>query len=806
MIFRIAIILILLWEIFPANGAQSQDATCDTPPEITQYKVEFATSVCIDPAESRIAVGSEKEKLKFKNKCKRWSAFIGASPVFEVNKFTKSGSPPVNQFAQEIVLAWMGLQIQPPSSQRLYNSPGSFGLVKVGPDQSRNHTLIVWKSLQEDGKGLIGYVLDELEVKEGADTMARYRVLYPSDSSTPKGQLRVVDASTLEKDLKRNNNKFSVAFLRPSNTVPLYWNQWIQGTDSKDPPTLIEGTSFSYHLDLSALDFRRIKDKIARAPKMGKQEADILVPDLGNYKITVFPIGQFKKKKELTAMAVINNDQLRAPLSMNDKEIMGAVTIQETSEKFGALFQAPDGKSKLSFSFVPTEAGCATLVTLITNEMENEVIAAWAQSINVHTKTGQPTTDGSGCKYPPLSAKLFGMTSVPSFFTDEKEPPSASVTFLDLEGVTLGFFENFTTEDAPKKWILESEKGLRVELAKIKRFVDDHITELNTHPLASGANDVSERLEEKLFNCRDSYQPESDCAGMQAYKELKDIAKAAIKGSNTDTAGRQLVRIRATFRDGENHIYYLPLHLLRIDDKHILADAVRIEQSLPLSFRAPSIKDCTKELAIGLVVQDRPLLNDPWRKNWLEKMKYAGGTACSGHSYNDIGEFRMSFFRYSTRNQQPNPVGILILSHHGAGEIADTEGQTDTKRMISATDVKRIFGFGSFAILAACSVGAMDEKHLDNSLFLATLNEKRVDAVILSLFNVPAEVAKVYLDALQTTLLALETDTTLFDIFERSKQQYKVLVKNSNREYLVPKVNLFMLVGDGDVRICKLAQ
>ena len=105
--------------------------------------------------------------------------------------------------------------------------------------------------------------------------------------------------------------------------------------------------------------------------------------------------------------------------------------------------------------------------------------------------------------------------------------------------------------------------------------------------------------------------------------------------------------------------------------------------------------------------------------------------------------------------------------------------------------------------MASCSVGSMDETHHDNSLFLHTLNEKHINAAILSLFNVPPEVAKSFLDALQDTLLTLEADTTLNDVFEKTKKQYKVSVVNNNQKYLVPKVNLFMMVGDGNVKICR---
>ncbi len=109
---------------------------------------------------------------------------------------------------------------------------------------------------------------------------------------------------------------------------------------------------------------------------------------------------------------------------------------------------------------------------------------------------------------------------------------------------------------------------------------------------------------------------------------------------------------------------------------------------------------------------------EQWRTNWLERMR---GEACPDHFYSDISELKNNFFR--KYDPKINPMGLILLSHHGGGEIADTDTQTDPDRLINSSDIKRDFGAGSFAILASCSVGAMDEKHQDNSLFLHSLNE-----------------------------------------------------------------------------------
>ena len=236
--------------------------------EKTHYKVEFTTSVCIEPADSHITVGSEKDKAIYEGKCKKWSAFIGSSTVFIANQFTKTGVRAVNQFAQAVIKDWMGVELPRPGSASLYNNPGRFGLAKVGDEQPRTHTLIVYKH-KRGGRGMVGYVLTELEGKEG---MAKYQVLYPSDSAKPVGKLTTLDAFTLGNSLiGKNINNYEVAFLRPISTIPLYWNPWIEGADKKTPPTLVAGKEFYYHIDLSAVNFDAfVRHKKAPSPSNEK--------------------------------------------------------------------------------------------------------------------------------------------------------------------------------------------------------------------------------------------------------------------------------------------------------------------------------------------------------------------------------------------------------------------------------------------------------------------------------------------------------------------------------------------------------
>ena len=332
--------------------------------------------------------------------------------------------------------------------------------------------------------------------------------------------------------------------------------------------------------------------------------------------------------------------------------------------------------------------------------------------------------------------------------------------------------------------------GLRRDLAAIKKFVDESMDPLSKD---FDLRQVSDGLERKLFNCR--LQSDEQCPGRRAYAALMQIARNA-EGRN--------IRVQATFKDTRGTHYYLPIHLLRIDKDRLLADAIRINQPLPMRLGTTLPQgSCVSHWSAGLIVQDKALYNEnSWREKWPEGLK----KTINCKPFLKLTELR-DYFRLEGP-QKPGvpgvtgvPEGLVLLAHHGAGRIADREGQPEIDQ-IGPENIKRVFGPGSFAVLAACSVGALGEEQRDNSLFLHTLNERKVKAAVVSSFKVPASVAKRFLNALRETLNGLTINTTLYDVFKKSKEQYQ---KPSGDAYdwLVPMANLFMLVGDGDVMVCK---
>jgi hypothetical protein len=826
--------LILFIGLFHTDVVQAQETQ---PVQQARFPVTHNASVCIDPPEPSIVVGSEKDKVRYPG-CIKWSAFTGASEVFESYQFMESDKnkvPPVNRFAQAVISSWTGvLPSPPPTSMRLYDNPKSFGLTEVAPDdskQSRAHTLIVWNA---DGGGMIAYVVDERKVediKKGASDLARYLVLYTSE--TLKGELRTTDAATLARSLEdswkqRTTDEGKLAklqkaawhprFLRRQH-VRLYWNQWIQdeSTENERSQQIYAGQSYNYYIDLSALDYQAfVKNPNPDRNIFKDEEADALVPQLGRLNVTVFPIGGFSQKDASTAVVKVDTNRLRNTLT--SEKLKPADTLNGASKTYGALFcmkncEDTSPNPRLFFSFTPKEAGCAHLAVVIWNANNTSVVASWVQPINVlpnpadlsgggKLTAGERTSD-SECESPMQVAQRFDVAAVPRFDPQPDSGLSARLTFLDFESFTenftMGFFEVLQNDGADKQaWVLETKNGLRRDMAQIKKFVDDCLD-----PLAACSEEkfdltkVSQRLEKKLFHCKGKLDPE--CSGISAQEGLMQIARKAGGGNP---------RVEATFRDTKGALYYLPIHLLRIDkDKdRLLADAIQIRQPLPIHYGiAEKERPCISNWFAGLIVQDMQVVydKDSWREKWPGGLKNA---------YNHCEPLlKLTELRDYFRLEGPMklgvpgvigvPEGLVLLAHHGAGRIAERENQPEVDK-IGPEDIKRIFGQGSFAVLAACSVGAMSEDQRDNSLFLHTLNENHVRAAIVSPFKVPAWVAKRFLSALQKTLITLTIDTTLYDVFEKSKKLYQEPAGDGYDDR-IPMANLFMLVGDGDMMICK---
>ena len=167
-----------------------------------------------------------------------------------------------------------------------------------------------------------------------------------------------------------------------------------------------------------------------------------------------------------------------------------------------------------------------------------------------------------------------------------------------------------------------------------------------------------------------------------------------------------------------------------------------------------------------------------------------------GKLYRDVTELRNWLGGQTSGSSTPE--GFLLLSHHARGYLwFEEKGQR-----IAEEHVKREFAPGSVAFLSACTVANPEG---DNRPLLKTLNDKGIDAMIVSPFPVRANygslLAKNVIAVIRSKRAAGDT-ATLGDIFATAAGLTARELAQDNAK--VDEMALeFVLLGDHNIRLCK---
>ncbi|KNX77010.1 hypothetical protein DA83_04215 [Pseudomonas sp. 250J] len=223
---------------------------------------------------------------------------------------------------------------------------------------------------------------------------------------------------------------------------------------------------------------------------------------------------------------------------------------------------------------------------------------------------------------------------------------------------------------------------------------------------------VVRQLSASIFNARERSE---DAVTEHAKKTLKELAAQS-------TPAMVLTR----YFDNDGSIQYLPLALLAADaQERILSKRLTVVQPVaePNSLPKNSCVD-NWDLAIpdrleGAQAEAAELLaKSDWRP-----------TGAGNHWYRDNPQL-FNFLR-SRGNDNPPRTGLLLLAHHDKGGITYAWDEKPD-RVINA-EVRRTFGAGSFAVLAACTTSGASRESRN---FMNHLLDNGMEAVITSPFQV----------------------------------------------------------------------
>lgn len=741
-------------------------------------------SVCIDPPNTALVVRAELEKTHEKE-CTTWSRYRSTVATLAVKGFRNCTPtvPPVNQFAGAILSSWSGTKVEPPGSGNMFSEPLRYGLRALRDGDTRANKLIVWSG---GGSGMVAVVIkDENASASGVPDLSKLQILYPSDKNC--GELRMRDAQTVAKSLSPDSKFKLLEIFLPK----FYWNHWIDGDGlSSQTDALSDQDDYRYRIDFSALDFRLLlaNPGVRGAPLKPEEVQYVLpnvLPTLGDLRIVVLPFGNVEllSGQESFEKAVrIRPQNLRATLTSGVRARYPS--LNAIAEQEGALRWEDERGiiSQISLGFRVTGTGCSGFSVIVWSNQGDQprLVAAWTRGFFAYRANlpGAIGKDDDKCGQSEDVARGFDPSVVVPLFPVSGVRPAARLTFVDLNGASIGTFEDLGVHGAaPLTWVLESKK-LRETLSEIVTDFDKRVTKSDFE-----AYEISEPLEKLLFACR----IETACRGSEALARLRDIANS-----------RPGERIEVRFRDSSNATYYVPIQLLRANaggSNKLLGEQIRTVYPLPTSNRSPRPRSgCVNAWIAALVVRDDVEdLTIEWQHTWPERLStvssYQVGT------YLELSRLR-EFFKSGAPPKSAE--GLVLLAHHGGGRIAERGDDPGHSRM-GLDHVNRTLQPGSFGLFAACSVGAVGQGQQGNALFLHGMNQRNMDAAIVSPYKVPNDAAKALLESFRDTIVGLKGDATLHEVFVATRAR----LLNANKQKIQSNAKLLMLLGDGDIRICK---
>lgn len=750
-------------------------------------------SVCVDPPSSSIVARNEIEKSNHAE-CKTWSRYASPTAAVAADSFKDDectpSTPAVNLFAGHIVSKWTGQTQKSITTLNLFDNFRAMGLREVGTGEPRTDALIVWRG------GVVGIVIgDENRVDNAVTDLQKLTVLYPSDGRC--GELNRLNGQVLDAKMP-TPGKYKLLVLGP----PAYfWNHWIEGDDheTQSDPIVVENGAYKYRIDFSPLDFGPLVGKApANRRALSVTEARKYRPQLGLLRVVVLASGvaRFVENdgsdvganiaKELTLQ--VQSSRVEKTLTAN--RILSYSKLEDLAADHGALQLLGGSNWTLGpfVSFYAAQPGCGALKTIIytyTNGLAN-IIAAWSRGFRARSElTGGRMTisDDGDCSVSDEVALRLDPSTVPRLGASGASSVAARITFLDLGQSTVGFLETFGPEQKFFSWVLE--KRLREHLPRVVAQVNETVSLRDF-----SVTEVSRGLAEMLFTCRLS----QNCQGQLAFEQLRAIA--ARNGLPPD-APRSKVEV--IFNDARGGTYYVPIQLLMADAGTVFGETMQTVHPLPYTL-APAQTSCVRNWSVGLIVKDQPTLSEKWRMSWVHPLLRSGK-----HSADEI--YSLDGLKAYLRNsvQRPVPEAFVLLAHHGRGDIGDSEMTPQMSRVVPA-NIQRTFAKGSFGLLAACSIGALGDSSFDpgtgigNSELLNELNRRNLFAAIVSPFKVPEPLAKSFMDHFQQVVSALDEDRTLNYVFAKTRTLVK---EKANTLGVASGADLFMLVGNGDLTVCR---
>lgn len=534
----------------------------------------------------------------------------------------------------------------------------------------------------------------------------------------------------------------------PSWVSQPYWNSWIWSDKAEDAVTTLERDDvYVVNFDLALLDYSQVSELAARPIAIDLQIGKTLAGYRGKATISVKPVigGRGLALVEPEARGfrpeTVDVDRLRR--------------VSEWSRTAGLPRISHDvAAAQIPVKVIATEPGCASVAIAVWNEARTRPLDHVVRYVRVGGDVNDPSCVGEQPRSQPVKGGLRSLLSTRGDEADaalhvfEMEPagkPESHAIFVQRGGAIL----SWTLDTHLSEWVTAGS-GLVFDLDKARS--DGDYTEMAEH------------LTNRIFKSDDS-TPDDERA-------LEILTEISASGA-PKTIFARLVDVR-----GNN--LFLPLGLILLNDGRLLDKSIIATQPLPReSYEAGRCVDTWKMVLPSRIPPVTPSHLEPIRPGRMSEWP--------------------DFARYLTdpNTRGTEPEGLLLLAHHWDGRLwFDRAGPS-----IASSEIKRRFPPGSIAVLAACGVGDLSKN--SSRALLERLNEKGVDAVILSPFAVkPAVGARfaVHFEEAVQTARANREALTLDALFRRAAGSTR---GDPTLNKWKEGVHEFLLAGNGGLSLCR---
>jgi hypothetical protein len=748
-------------------------------------EVSHSLSYCLDPPSVKATAGTEEDKKKFPQ-CARWSEFAQiAVKVDDPGEFVmancgSASGRPLNLYARDVVNQLRAAQkLAPisewPSTIELYTNPAHFGLRELLPGESRVNSLAVWRSSKA---GMLGLVYEDRSPTDVL-VLEKLMIRYPGNAADPRscGTIRDADAATVLKESQVAEDARKRPKFLTTSVPTLFWNYWVEKTSGAErPPNLDAGASYVFRLSLSSLDYSSWNAGRATdlQRKLTPEQAARALPDVDNSTFTVTVL--LSPPLELVGNVsnafdiMLSGERLRASLVNppgGDTPTRTAMARGHDAIDASTSFGPNRTRDGIRLPFrVADNAPCAA-VDVIVQDQSGRPVSSW--SLNIRLAAAR---DGD-CAVSGTSARRLDVVS--AFDVALNQEADAHLAFVEVAGSpprTIGIFAERGA--GPLRWRLNAP--LTTRLDDYAKQINQVIGNSGSFSLLQWSRKLGTTL---LFECATALD-DAVCDGTLARERLVALANSPDRK-----------RLQVSLRTSSNSRLYLPATIIGLPDDQLLGQKVDLVQALaqPGTQTAGS---CVDSVSGGFLIAEA---DDSVTKDWREQWWTAVSPPPPAR-YKDFGSLRAYL---SAAETSAATEALVVMAHHGAAGISNVESGGD---LLPPEEIRRKFNPSSFAVLAMCSVGAQSSDAVRYSGVLDRLNAANVRAIIASPYALPLSTAKTFLSHFRAQLMAAQQDRTLREIFNATRAAVRAATRAPDK-LANPSVETFMLLGDGDVRVCK---